>query len=57
LEGDDRARAAVERCDSARVDEEIFVILDGQGTLELWPSPARTEQGQEKRRTPSAPAT
>jgi uncharacterized cupin superfamily protein len=22
-------------------DEEIFVILDGSGTLELWPSPAR----------------
>src|SRR5919201_1397471 len=26
-------------CHSA--DEEIFVILDGSGTLELWPSPAR----------------
>ena len=30
------------------VDEEIFVILGGQGTLELWPSPGRTERGHEK---------
>jgi len=28
-------------CHSA--DEEIFVILEGRGTLELWPSPARAE--------------
>jgi uncharacterized cupin superfamily protein len=25
------------------VDEEIFVILEGGGTLELWPSPVRAE--------------
>jgi uncharacterized cupin superfamily protein len=25
-------------------DEEIFVILEGGGTLELWPSPVRAEQ-------------
>jgi uncharacterized cupin superfamily protein len=30
------------------VDEEIFVVLDGEGTLELWPSPARAEQGGER---------
>ena len=24
-------------------DEEVFVILEGNGTLELWPSPVRTE--------------
>jgi uncharacterized cupin superfamily protein len=28
-------------CHSA--DEEIFLILEGRGTLELWPSPARAE--------------
>lgn len=30
------------------VDEEIFVVLEGEGTLELWPSPARAEQGGER---------
>jgi uncharacterized cupin superfamily protein len=29
-------------------DEEIFVVLDGSGTLELWPSPQRVRQGREK---------
>ena len=29
-------------------DEEIFVILDGIGTLELWPTPERVKQGREK---------
>jgi uncharacterized cupin superfamily protein len=29
-------------CHSA--DEEIFVILEGSGTLELWPSPARAKE-------------
>ena len=24
-------------------DEEVFVILEGGGTLELWPSPVRAE--------------
>jgi uncharacterized cupin superfamily protein len=28
------------------VDEEIFVVLDGGGTLELWPSPQRQEHGR-----------
>jgi uncharacterized cupin superfamily protein len=27
-------------------EEEIFVILDGEGTLELWPSPQRTVWGE-----------
>ncbi len=31
-------------CHSA--DEEIFVILEGGGTLELWPSPQRAEHGR-----------
>jgi uncharacterized cupin superfamily protein len=26
------------------VEEELFVILDGDGTLELWPTPARGER-------------
>jgi uncharacterized cupin superfamily protein len=30
------------------VDEEIFVVLEGQGTLELWPSPAQAENGRER---------
>jgi uncharacterized cupin superfamily protein len=29
-------------------DEEIFVILEGRATLELWPSPERAKQGREK---------
>ena len=33
-------------CHSA--DEEIFVILHGVGTLELWPTPQRLKQGREK---------
>jgi len=28
-------------------DEEIFVILEGEGTFELWPSPAQIEDGKE----------
>jgi uncharacterized cupin superfamily protein len=37
-------------CHSA--DEEIFVVLDGQGTLELWPSPAQAEDGREREEHP-----
>jgi uncharacterized cupin superfamily protein len=29
-------------------EEEIFVVLDGAGTLELWPSPQRVRQGREQ---------
>ena len=29
-------------------DEEIFVVLDGRGTLELWPSPERAKQRRER---------
>jgi uncharacterized cupin superfamily protein len=32
-------RGAPPHCHSA--DEEVFVVLEGGGTLELWPSPAR----------------
>jgi len=34
---------AVPHCHSE--EEEIFVILEGSGTLHLWPSPLRTERG------------
>ena len=30
------------------VEEEIFVVLEGEGTLELWPSPARAAEGVER---------
>jgi uncharacterized cupin superfamily protein len=33
-------------CHSA--DEELFVILEGGGTLELWPSPVRSAEGEER---------
>jgi uncharacterized cupin superfamily protein len=33
-------------CHSA--DEELFVIVDGSGTLELWPSPALVAEGAER---------
>ena len=33
-------------------DEELFVVLDGGGALELWPSPVAAEQGQEREDVP-----
>ena len=33
-------------CHSA--DEEIFVVLEGEGTLELWPTPQRARAGVER---------
>jgi uncharacterized cupin superfamily protein len=33
-------------CHSA--DEELFVMLEGEGTLELWPSPALVADGMER---------
>ena len=33
-------------------DEEIFVVLDGAGTLELWPSPQRARAGIAYEETP-----
>ena len=33
-------------CHSA--DEEIFVVLEGSGTLELWPSPQQRRSGRER---------
>ena len=37
-------RGSVPHCHSE--EEEIFVILDGAATLELWPSPRREGQGE-----------
>ena len=37
-------------CHSA--EEEIFVILDGDGTLELWPAPVPLSQGVEREGIP-----
>ena len=37
-------------CHSA--DEEIFVVLEGSGTLELWPSPQRARRGVEREDVP-----
>ena len=33
-------------------EEEIFVILEGEGTLELWPSPVRAGTGAEREDIP-----
>jgi uncharacterized cupin superfamily protein len=33
-------------------DEEIFVVLDGEGTLELWPTPQRARDGVEYEEVP-----
>jgi uncharacterized cupin superfamily protein len=33
-------------------DEEIFVVLDGAGTLELWPSPQHARSGREYQEHP-----
>ena len=38
--------ARVRRRTATRLREEIFVILEGGGTLELWPSPQRAEHGR-----------
>jgi uncharacterized cupin superfamily protein len=37
-------------CHSA--EEEVFVILEGEGTLELWPSPRATSRGAERKDVP-----
>jgi uncharacterized cupin superfamily protein len=33
-------------------DEEVFVVLEGEGTLELWPSPVAKERGIEREDVP-----
>ena len=41
---------AVPHCHSE--EEEIFVILEGSGTLHLWPSPTRAERGAQSEEHP-----
>ncbi len=43
-------RGAVPHCHSE--EEEIFVILEGTATLELWPSPLRAERGARREEIP-----
>jgi uncharacterized cupin superfamily protein len=43
-------RGAPPHCHSA--DEEAFVILDGAGTLELWPAPVAAGRGVEREDVP-----
>jgi uncharacterized cupin superfamily protein len=37
-------------CHSA--EEEVFVVLDGEGTLELWPSPVAEQRGSTREELP-----
>ncbi|HEY3550439.1 MAG TPA: cupin domain-containing protein [Gaiellaceae bacterium] len=37
---------------SHSAEEEIFVLLDGAATLELWPSPRREQEGEVKEEVP-----
>ena len=43
-------RGSVPHCHSA--EEEVFVILEGTATLELWPSPRLEAEGEEKEEVP-----
>jgi uncharacterized cupin superfamily protein len=47
------ARGSVPHCHSE--EEEIFVVLEGEGTLHLWPSPMRAAAGQERESVPLRP--
>jgi uncharacterized cupin superfamily protein len=47
---DPRHRSAVPHCHSA--EEEIFVMLEGTATLELWPSPRPESEGAVKEEIP-----
>jgi len=44
------AELAIPHCHSA--EEEAFVVLDGDGTLELWPSPRAAMYGMERETHP-----
>jgi uncharacterized cupin superfamily protein len=50
---DPGARGAVPHCHSE--EEEIFVILEGEGTLHLWPSPVAAARGAEEEEIPIRP--
>ena len=42
--------AAPPHCHSA--EEEVFVVLEGDGTLELWPSPRAVDRGAKREDVP-----
>jgi uncharacterized cupin superfamily protein len=44
------AELAVPHCHSA--EEEVFVVLEGEGTLELWPSPRLVAYGVQRETHP-----
>jgi uncharacterized cupin superfamily protein len=46
-------RGAPPHCHSA--EEEVFVVLDGEGTLELWPAPVLESRGVEREGVPLRP--
>ena len=46
-------RGSVPHCHSE--EEEVFVILEGEATLELWPSPRREADGEVKEELPLRP--
>ena len=47
---DPGARGSVPHCHSE--EEEVFVMLEGEGTLHLWPSPLAEERGTQKEEIP-----
>ena len=47
---EDGEEGAPPHCHSA--EEEVFVILEGEGTLELWPSPQAARRGAEREELP-----
>jgi len=47
------SRASPPHCHSE--EEEVFVILDGDGTLELWPSPVLASRGEQYSEVPLRP--
>jgi uncharacterized cupin superfamily protein len=50
---DPGARGAVPHCHSE--EEEIFVMLEGDGTLQLWPSPVAEARGAKREEIPVRP--
>jgi uncharacterized cupin superfamily protein len=50
LRVDEGRRSGPPHCHSA--EEEVFVVLEGEGTLELWPSPVAADQGRHREDLP-----
>lgn len=47
---DQGRRSGPPHCHSA--EEEVFVVLEGEGTLELWPSPVAADEGRQREDVP-----